>query len=155
MHWRFVLDGARYSKDKAQFKDLLHDHRLTWRGNMTTFVWQSGKERVHAEYERDPKGEVTLTATIHWEGRAKTPFLNQLKTWVFSLDGQASEEKQTKEAAVAARERVERELLLWNAVHEPDVRALRAAGRPEDWIERDVKAWKKARDTKRTELLGR
>jgi len=154
MRFRFVLDGPKYSKHKAQFKKLLQEHRLTWRGNMTTFLWQSGKERVRAEYERDPKDDVTLAATIVWEGRAKTPFLNELKTWVFSLGGQAAEEKVTKEGAIAAKERAERDLSLWDTVHKPDVRALRAQGRPEEWIERDVKAWKKAREAKRNELLG-
>jgi len=153
MRFRFVLDGPKYSEHKAQFKKLLQEHRLTWRGNMTTFLWQSGKERVRAEYERDPKNDVTLTATIVWEGRAKTPFLNELKTWVFSLRGQAAEEKVTKEAAIAAKERTEGELALWDAVHKPDVRALRAQGRPEEWIERDVKAWKKAREAKRNDLI--
>jgi len=153
MRWRFVLVGTRYSKDKAQFKKLLQEHRLIWRGNMTTFLWQGAKERVRAEYERDPKKDVTLTATILWEGRAKTPFLNELKTWTFSLGGQAMEEKATKQDAMAAKERAERELEMWDAAHKPDVRALRAQGRPEDWIERDVKAWKQARDAKRTELL--
>jgi len=153
MRWRFVLDGPRYSRHKAQFKKLLLEHRLTWRGNMATFLWQSGKERVRAEYERDPKGDVTLAATIVWEGRAKTPFLNELKTWVFSLGGEAAEEKVTKEDATAAKERAERELALWDAVHAPDVLALRAQGRPAEWIERDVRAWKKARETKRRELL--
>lgn len=153
MRWRFLLDGAKYTGAKAQFKKMLRDHRLTWRGNMTTFLWQSGKERVRAEYERDPKRDVTLAATIVWEGRAKTPFLNELKTWVFSLGGQGTEEKVTKELAAAAKERVERELELWDSLHKPDAQALRAQGRPEDWIERDVKAWKKARDAKRSDLL--
>jgi len=153
MRWRFVLDGTQYSKHKAEFKKLLQEHLLTWRGNMTTFLWQGAKERVRAEYERDPKNDVTLTATILWEGRAKTPFLNELKTWTFALGGQAMEEKVTKQDAIAAKERAERELEVWDAAHKPDVRALRAQGRPEDWIERDVKAWKQARDAKRTELL--
>jgi len=69
------------------------------------------------------------------------------------IDGQAMEEKVTKQDAIAAKERAERELEVWDAAHKPDVRALRAQGRPEDWIERDVKAWKQARDAKRTELL--
>jgi len=69
------------------------------------------------------------------------------------IGGQAVEEKATTQDAIAAKERAERELAVWDAAHKPDVRALRAQGRPEDWIERDVKAWKQARDAKRTELL--
>jgi hypothetical protein len=152
MRWRFVLDGPKYSKHKAEFKKMLKDYRLAWRGNMATFLWQGGRERVRAEYERDLKSDVTLAATITWEGRAKTPFLNELKTWVFSLGGTAKEEKATREEADAAKERAERELALWDAVHKPDVQALRAQGRPEEWIERDLRSWKKARDSKRDEL---
>ena len=152
MRFRFVLDGPRYTAHKGQFKKLLKEHRLSWKGNMTTFLWQGSKERVQAEYQRDPSKDVTIQATIIWEGRAKTRFLNELKTWAFSLDGEIAEERITKEDIAAARRRAERELELWDAVNEPDVPALRAQGRPEAWIERDVRAWKKARESKRADL---
>jgi hypothetical protein len=153
MRFRFVVDGPKYSKHKEQFKAILREHRLAWKGNMTTYVWASGKERVLGEFERDPARDVTVRATLIWEGRAKTPFLNQLKTWVFSLGGQSSEEKRPKESATAAKERVERELEVWDVLHKPGEEALRAEGRPQAWIERDLRAWKKARDARRKELL--
>jgi len=89
MRVRFVVDGPRYSKHKAAFKRMLADHRLAWRGNMTEFVWVGPKERVRAEYERDETRDVTVRATLTWEGKAKTPLLNELKTWVFSVGGKA------------------------------------------------------------------
>ncbi len=148
---RFVLDGAKYSKHKAQFKAILKDHRLAWKGGLDTFVWSSAKERVVGDFERDPARDVTIRATLAWEGKAKTPFLNELKAWVFSLGG-------TMEAArspppSAAKARVEEELAFWDRLHKPDVDALRAAGRPEEWIAKDLREWKRARDAHRKELL--
>ncbi len=154
MRFRFVVDGPKYSKSKAAFKRMLADHRLAWRGNMTEFLWVGPKERVRAEYERDEARDVTIRATLTWEGKAKTPLLNELKTWVFSLGGRAEEAKPAAEPASAAKERVERELAFWDAVHKPDAEALRAEGRPEEWIEKDLKEWKRARAAKRKELQG-
>ncbi|MBI4416718.1 MAG: hypothetical protein HY557_07025 [Euryarchaeota archaeon] len=154
MRFRFVLDGPKYSKHKGAFKEMLAEHRLRWRGNMTEFVWASGKERVRAEFERDEARNITIKATIIWEGRAKTPFLNELKTWAFSLGGQAEESKPLKESSDALKARVERELEFWDSLNKPDVEALRAQGRPEEWIERDLKAWRKARDAKRKERMS-
>lgn len=154
MRFRFVIDGTKYSTHKAQFKKLLREYRLAWKGNMTTFLWQSGRERVQAEFDRDPAKDVTVAATIVWEGTAKTPFLNELKSWAFSLGGQATQEKATKQEIADRVRGAERALALWDAVHKPDIRALRAQGRPEAWIERDIRAWKEAREAKRAELVG-
>lgn len=153
MRFRFVLDGPTYSRRKAQFKRILADHRLAWRGNMAEFVWASGKERVRAEFERDEARDVTVRATLVWEGKAKTPLLNELKTWVFAAGGRAAEEKPPKAPSESVKERVERDLAFWDRVHKPDADALRAAGRPQDWIERDLAEWKKARAAKKRELL--
>ena len=152
MRFRFVLDGPKYSKHKAQFKKLLAEHRLAWRGNMTEFVWVGPKDRVRAEFERDEARDATVSATLVWDGKAKTPFLNELKTWAFALGGKSAEEKATKASTSAAKERIERELEFWDRLNKPDVEALRSAGRPDEWIERDVKEWRKARDAKRKEL---
>lgn len=152
MRFRFVVDGPKYTKHKAALKKMLADHRLAWRGNMTEFVWASGKERVRADYERDPVQDVTIRATLTWEGKAKTPFLNELKAWVFGAGGKAEEERTTKEEKSAAKDRVERELAFWDRLHKPDADALRAQGRPPEWIDKDVKEWKRAREAKRREL---
>ena len=152
MRSRFVVDGPTYSQHKAAFKVLLKEHRLTWKGTMADYVWSSARDRVHGDFERDPVKDVTIRATLVWEGKAKTPFLNALKTWVFSVGGK--EEKAPKEAPSAAGARVERELAFWDRVHKPDVAALRGQGRPEEWIEKDLKDWKKARDARRRELTA-
>ena len=154
MRFRFVVDGPKYTKHKAAFKKMLKEHRLSWRGNMTDFVWAGPRERVIAEYERDEVRDVTVRATLIWEGKAKTPLLNELKTWVFSVGGKAEEQKASKEDKSAAKARVDQELEFWDRLHKPDLDALRSEGRPEDWIERDVREWKKAREAKRRELAA-
>ncbi|SRR6266571_2835725 len=154
MRFRFVVDGPKYTKHKAAFKKMIREHGLAWRGNMTEFVWASPKERVRGEYERDEAREITIKATLIWEGKAKTPLLNELKTWVFSVGGKSEEQRAQKEDKSAAKAHVEQELEFWDRLHKPDVAALRSEGRPEDWIDRDVREWKKARDTKRRELNG-
>lgn len=150
MRSRFVVDGPTYSRKKAAFKKLLKEHRLSWKGTMTAYVWSSSRDRVRADFERDVAKDVTLKATLTWEGKAKTPFLNALKTWVFSVGGRV--EAVPKEAPSAAKARVEEELAFWDRVHKPDVEALRAAGRPEEWIEKDLREWKRAREQKRRSL---
>lgn len=155
MRFRFVLDGPKYSKHKAAFKKLLAEHRLAWRGGREDFVWASGRERVVGTFERDPVRDVTLKATLTWEGKAKTPFLNALKTWAFSLGAKAEEEKAVRPRGTAAKERnarVEEDLAFWDRVNKPDAEALRAAGRPEEWIDRDVEEWKRARQAKKREI---
>lgn len=152
MRSRFVVDGPAYSRHKAAFKKLLKEHRLAWKGTMAQYVWSSSRDRVAAEFDRDPVKDVTLRAVLLWEGKAKTPFLNVLKAWVFSVGGK--EEKVPREAPTAAKERVEHELAFWDRVHKPDVEALRAAGRPEEWIEKDLRDWRKAREAKRRGLSG-
>ena len=156
MRFRFALDGPNYSRHKAAFKKMLREHRLSWRGNMTEFVWVGSKERVRAEFERDEAKDVTTRATLTWEGTAKTPLLNEMKAWAFSLRGKAEEVKAPKPTGSAAKERterLERDLEFWDRLHRPDVDALHIAGRPAEWIERDVREWKKAREARRRELL--
>lgn len=154
MRFRFVVDGPKYSKHKAAFKRMLRDHRLSWRGTMGEFEWSSGRERVRAEYERDAVRDVTVRATLVWEGKAKTAFLNELKAWVFSLGGDTAEQTVRKGVPRDASERVEKDLEIWDRLHKPDVEALRAQGRPEDWIERDLRAWRTEREAKRKDLVG-
>ena len=154
MRFRFVLDGPKYSEHKGALKKLLREHGLAWKGGMTRGAWVSGKERLLAEFERDAERDVTLKATLTWEGRAKTPFLNAVKAWVFSLGGSSEGPPSGKEAKAAEEERLARELELWDRTHKPDAAALEAQGRPRAWIERDLKAWKKEREAKRHELLG-
>ena len=154
MRFRFVVDGAAYSRHKDAFKGILRRHGLAFRGTRETFVWSSRSENVTAVYERDEARDVTLKAELVWQSRRKTPLLNELKEWVWSVGGHGGEEEASAPDAKAS-DAVERELAIWDAVRKPDVARLRAAGRPQAWIERDVKAWRRKRAEKKRELTGR
>ncbi len=154
MRFRFVVDGAAYSKHKDAFKAVLRRHGLAFKGTRETFVWSSRSESVTAVYERDEARDVTLRAELVWQSRKKTPLLNELKEWVWSVGGRSGEAEETTPDAKAS-DAVERELAVWDAVHRPDAERLRAAGRPEAWIERDVRAWRRKRAEKKRELTGR
>ncbi len=154
MRFRFVVDGTVYSKHKDAFKGILRRHGLAFRGTRETFVWSSRSESVTALYERDEEHDVTLKAELLWQSRKKTPLLNELKEWVWSVGGRGGE-SEDEGAAPDASEAVSRELAIWDAVHKPDAERLRAEGRPEAWIEKDMKAWKRKRAEKKRELTGR
>jgi len=49
---------------------------------------------------------------------------------------------------------VEQALRYWDIVWKPNVDLLRAQGRPNTWIEADVKRWKRQRQERRRELMG-
>ena len=74
MRYRFLLDGQAYSKNKNSFKKMLRKHKLSFKGTFGNFIWKSEKEEVRAEFERDEKMDVTLSAILIWEGRRKTEF---------------------------------------------------------------------------------
>src|SRR3989304_711517 len=156
MRFRFVLAGPKYSRHKAALKEMLREHRLAWRGNMTEFVWIGPRDRVRAEFDRDAAKDVTVRATITWDGKAKTPLLNELKTWAFSLRGTTEEVRAPKPSASAAKERndrLEKELDLWDRLHRPDGEALRTAGRPAECIELGLRGRKKARGAKKSGIV--
>lgn len=154
MRFRFVLDGAAYSKNKDGFKAVLRRHDLAFKGSRDRFVWSSRAESVTAVFERDEARDVTLKAELVWQSRRKTPLLNELKEWVWSVGGHGGEEEESAPDAKAS-DAVDSELAIWDAVHRPDAERLRAAGRPQAWIDRDVKAWKRKRAEKKRELTGR
>ena len=153
MRYRFRLDGPAYSKHKDALKRLLARHGLRWRGDREVFVWASTSERLVARYERDPQRDVTLSADLVWESRKKTAFLEDLKEWVWSAGGEGGED-QTGPPPTTAKPLVDRELAVWDAVHKPDANRLRADGRPEAWIQRDVREWKRKREERRRELMA-
>src|SRR2546428_12374573 len=75
MRFRFVLDGAAYSKNKDAFKEILKGHGLMFRGTRDTFVWSSRQESVTATFERDEARDVTVQAGVVWERREKKGLL--------------------------------------------------------------------------------
>src|SRR2546428_589 len=87
MRFRFVLDGATYSRNKDAFKAVLKRHGLTFRGSRDTFVWSSRSESVTAVFERDEARDLTVKAELAWQSRKKTALLNELKEWVWSVGG--------------------------------------------------------------------
>lgn len=154
MRFRFVVDGAAYSKHKDGFKGILKRHGLAFKGTRDTFVWSSRSEGVTAFFERDEARDVTLKAELVWQSRKKTRLLNELKEWVWSVGGHGGEEDEGLPDAIAS-DAIERELAFWDAIHKPDVEKLRAEGRPEAWIQRDMKDWRRKRAEKRRELAGK
>ncbi len=155
MRFRFVVDGTAYSKGKDAFKKILRRHGLAFKGTRETFVWSSRTESVTALYERDEARDVTLKAELVWQSRKKTPLLNELKEWVWSVGGHGGEAEDEGAADAKATDAVDRELAVWDAVNKPDAERLRAEGRPEAWIQKDVKAWQRKRAEKKRELTGR
>ncbi len=154
MRFRFVLDGTAYSKHKDAFKAILKRHGLAFKGTRDTFVWSSRSESVTAFYERDEARDVTLKAELVWQSRKKTPLLNELREWVWAAGGHGGEEEESVPDEKAS-EAIERELAFWDSIHKPDIEKLRAAGRPEAWIQKDLREWKRKRAEKRRELAGR
>ena len=154
MRFRFVLDGAAYSKNKDAFKEILKGHGLMFRGTRDTFVWSSRQESVTATFERDETRDVTVQAGLVWQSRKKTALLNEIKEWVWSVGGHGAEEDDATPDP-GASDAIDRELALWDAIHKPDVEGLRRDGRPAAWIDKDVRAWQKKRKEKRRELAAR
>jgi hypothetical protein len=154
MRFRFVVDGAAYSKQKETFKDILRRHTLSFKGSRDTFVWSNRQESVTATYERDEAKDLTIKADLVWQSRKKTPLLNALKEWVWSVGGVGGEEEDAA-ADAGTTDAIDRELAVWDAVHRPDEERLRKEGRPEAWIVRDVRDWKRKRTEKRRELTAR
>src|SRR2546427_12164744 len=91
MRFRFVVDGTAYSQHKDAFKDVLRHHGLSFKGSRDTFVWSSRQESVTATYERDEAKDLTIRADLVWQSRKKTPLLNSLKEWVWSVGGHGGE----------------------------------------------------------------
>src|SRR2546427_8346438 len=138
MRFRFVVDGTAYSQHKDAFKDVLRHHGLSFKGSRDTFVWSSRQESVTATYERDEAKDLTIRADLVWQSRKKTPLLNALKEWVWSVGGHGGEEDDATPDPGEA-EAVDRELAVWDAVHRPDAERLRRGGRPQGGVGRGGK----------------
>jgi hypothetical protein len=176
MQVSFTMQGQDYSKNKAGFKKLLAQHGLKWKGDMRKAVWGSEKEFVTGVFVRDETRDVTLSATLTWQGRKKTPFLAEFEKWVGqfkperredtgadsgndtaagqigSLNGEMNEDSSPGSKKPDLGGMIEDELRVWDMTHKPDIERLRANGRPDAWIKKDVAEWMKERKKMETKL---
>lgn len=150
MKREYELEGKTYSEHKAEFKKILRKHSLKWKGSMSNFRWVGKSDRITAHFDRDEKRDVTLKARLIWEGEKKTDFLSALSEWIRGLKGKPvkSKRKPSKES----KEKIQRELEFWDKIHQPPVEAMKAEGRPESWISKDIEDWEKRRKEKEKEL---
>ncbi len=150
MKQEFSFDGATYSKNKDSFKRILRKHGLKWKGSLGDFVWIGESDKVIAEYERDSERDITISATLVWSGKKKTDFLRELEEWADDVGGK-------KETTIVKKrttsKKVQKELEFWDSLNKPDEARLRAEGRPESWIEKDMKEWRKSKRKKKKELM--
>ena len=153
MRYRFELDGDAYSRNKEAFKRLLAKHGLRWKGTLERPLWGSNAERVAAVFDRDEAQDLLKRSTLVWEGRTKSPLLEELRTWAWQLGGRSQEEAGPAQEDVS--EEVEEALHYWDIVYKPNVDWLRAQGRPPAWIEEDLRRWKRQRQARQRELVGR
>lgn len=153
MKVQFIIKGSDYSKNKDALKKILKKYGLQWKGTMTNAFWRSEKEILRASFERNEEKDITIMATLIWEGEKKTPFLKELKAWTSKLECKIASVKKAK--TTAEEDFVQKELEFWDKINRPDVEYLRATGRPEAWIKKDLKEWKVAREKKRKELLAK
>src|SRR2546428_217761 len=118
MRFRLVVDGTAYSKHKDAFKDILRKHTLSFKGSRDTFVWSSRQESVTATYERDEAKDLTIKADLVWQSRKKTPLLNALKEWVWSVGGHGGGKDDAAPGA-GTKDAIPRGLAAWDAVPKP------------------------------------
>ena len=152
MRFRFDMPGETYSKNKESFKRILARHGLRWRGSLDRPFWASGSERVTAVFDRDQEKDILRGATLLWESAKKSTLLEDLKAWAWEVGAKAVEHRSP--SAEEVTDEVEQALRYWDIVWKPNVDLLRAQGRPNAWIEADVKRWKRQRQERRRELMG-
>lgn len=149
MKKEFELEGSTYSNNKDDFKRILRKHGLRWKGSLGNFEWIGKGDKVTAYFDRDEERRVTLKARLVWEGEGKSDFLSELADWVKSLKGPPA---RRGGPAKDAKRKVQRELEFWDKLHEPPVEGMKAEGRPDSWISKDVEEWKAKRKEKEKEL---
>jgi len=149
MKKEFEIEGSTYSSNKDDFKRILRKHGLRWKGSLGNFTWIGKGDKITAYFDRDEERGVTLKARLVWEGKGKSDFLSELADWVKSLKGPPA---RRGGPAKDAKQKVQRELEFWDKIHEPPVEGMKAEGRPDSWISKDVEEWKAKRKEKEKEL---
>jgi len=129
---RFKLEGKAYSKNKDAFKQLLKKHGIYWKGTFQSPWWGSNTEKVTAEFERDEARDITIAATLTWEGDAESEFLKEFRMWCLGLKAQETSVK-VSNAKVAVDE-----MLFYDMLYKPQEAFLESCGRPKAWIEKDL-----------------
>jgi len=129
---RFKLDGRTYSKNKEAFKQMLRKHGIFWKGTMQQPWWGSNTEKVIAEFERDQVREITVSATLIWEGESESAFLKDFRTWCIGLKAEETSMKVSELKGSAD------DLLFYDMIYKPQEAYLESSGRPKTWIERDL-----------------
>lgn len=153
MRFRFEMPGDIYSKNKDSFKRLLARHGLRWRGTLDRPFWANGTEQVIAVFDRDSEKDVLRNAALIWESARKSTLLEDLKAWAWQVGAKAEEDRSPSVEEVT--DEVEVALRYWDIVWKPDVVSLKAQGRPDSWIEADLQRWKRRRQERRRELIGK
>lgn len=149
MKKEFEIEGSTYSSNKDDFKRILRKHGLRWKGSLGNFTWIGKGDKITAYFDRDEERGVTLKARLVWEGKGKSDLLSELADWVKSLKGPPV---RRGGPAKDAKQKVQRELEFWDKLHEPPVEGMKAEGRPDSWISKDVEEWKAKRKEKEKEL---
>lgn len=147
MKIQFKLNGKDYSKNKKEFKKILKKHGLKWKGSISKPYWKNDKEKVEAEFIRDDEKDITISATLIWEGLEKTEFLSDLKEWCLKFDCEIMEIVNNKNLEI------EKKLKFWDIFHKPCLEYLQLTKRPKKWIELDIEKWKRERAKKQKELI--
>ena len=136
---RFKMDGRSYSRNKDAFKQLLKKFGIYWKGSMQDPWWGSATEKVAAQYERDDARDITISATLTWEGESETPFLKEFRQWCHGLK---AEEITMKMGQVKG---ASDEIMFYDMVYQPQETFLEATGRPKAWIEKDMERFEAER----------
>ena len=137
---RFKMDGWAYSKNKEAFKQLLKKYGIYWKGTFQDPWWGSAIEKVTAEYERDQVREITVSATLTWEGEGETPFLKDFRTW---CQGLKADETSIK---VGQGKGTSDEVLFYDMMYKPQEAFLETTGRPKSWIDKDMERFEADRN---------
>jgi hypothetical protein len=114
--------------------------------------WASGTERVTGLFDRDPEKDILRSASLIWESSTKSRLLEDLKAWAWEAGARAVEDRSP--SAEEVTDEVEQALRYWDIVWKPNEDLLKAQGRPQAWIEADVRQWKQRRQERRRELVG-
>lgn len=150
----YTIRGIDYSQNKTDFKKLLAKHGLKWKGHMHHAIWGSNRETITGVFIRDEDRNITLTATLTWEGEEDTEFLTEFKKWVTALIPKTDHSEILGIKQDDINRRIQQELELWDITHKPDIKHLKTSGRPVEWIKNDIENWKRERGKIEQRLLS-